>query len=132
MNKIFLLSDSDDQNARDVGVPSHWYTVIHDDARDEVLAKQNPWNQDESEYEKRCYLMDDCVISIRPARYEDRISRVQDYNKDCYFVEISNQDRSSISTSNKVYSWDEAVKLGSYFKGLTFTAATRVWKVKKL
>jgi hypothetical protein len=132
MEKIVLLSDSDDEKARETGSPSYWYTVVHDNANSIDLTKKNPWNMDESIYEKRCYLMDDCIISIRPARLEDRISKQQDHNKGFYFLEIANQESSQIFTSRSVYTWENLLELIGHFKGLSFTAATRVWKVKKL
>jgi hypothetical protein len=130
MEKIVLVADSNDENAREKGVPSIWHTVVHGHTNSRERAKINPWNQDEAIYEKRCFLMDDCVISVRPARYEDRIGKSQDYNKDRYFIEIANQDGSIIFSSHKVYPWDKVLELSTYFRGLSFTAATRVWKVK--
>lgn len=132
MEKIVLLSDSDSEHARETGTPSLWYTVIHDSNLYDEQAKKNPWNQDESVFEKRCYLMDDCIVSFRPARFEDRIDRQQDRNKGHYFIEIANQDGSYILTSRLVYTWDQAIEFASYFKGLSFNAASRVWKSKKL
>lgn len=132
MEKIVLISDSDDEKARDIDAPSQWYTVVHEVVNSRELATRNPWSHDESIYEKQCYLMDDCVISFRPARYEDRIGRIQDYNKGLYFIEIANQDSTQIFTSNKVYEWDKVVSLSGLFTGVSFTAATRVWKAKKL
>lgn len=118
--------------ADEVSTPLLWYTVVHDERDSQQLAKRNPWNQEDSTFEKRCYLMDDCVVTFRPARCEDRIVRQQDYNKGLYFVEIANQDSSLIFTSRRVYSWEEGFDRISYFKGLSFTAATRIWKAKKL
>ncbi|MBD8124484.1 hypothetical protein IFT62_25090 [Pseudomonas lutea] len=132
MEKIVLLSDSNHEKAREKGQPSSWYTVVHD--TDDVIdaTKKNPWSLDESIYEKRCYLLDDCVVSLRPARFEDRISKQQDYNKGFYFLEIANQEGSQIFTSRNVYTWEKSLELIGYFKDLSFAAATRVWKVKKL
>jgi len=132
MEKFVFLSDSDSEHARETGTSSIWYTVIHDGTLHREQAKQNPWNQDESVFEKRCYLMDDCMVSFHPARFEDRIDRQQDRNKRQYFIEISNQDVSSILISRLVYTWNQVIEFASYFKGLSFNTASWVWKSKKL
>ncbi len=36
------------------------------------------------------------------------------------------------STSRMVYAWEKVLEFANQFKGLSFTAATRVWKAKKL
>ena len=132
MEKVLLVSDSDGDRARETGTSSLWYTVIHDNMSPLEQANKNPWNRDQSTYEKRCYLMDDCVVSFRPARFEDRIDRQQDHNKGLYFIEIGNHDGSAILTSRMVYAWEKVLEFANQFKGLSFTAATRVWKAKKL
>ncbi|EZJ48644.1 hypothetical protein AD10_5050 [Escherichia coli 1-182-04_S4_C2] len=97
----------------------------------EQMASTNPWNQDDAIINKRFCLLDDCVISIRPARAEDRIEK-RDYNKGYYFIEIMNQDESIKFSSHKIYSWEQVIECASWFKGVSFLAAQRIWKAKKL
>lgn len=96
------------------------------------IANVNPWNKDKAIIQKKWYLMDDCVVMLKPARMEDRISRSRHEPVRFYFIEIMNQDESIKFTSRRIYSWDEVIEFVSWFKGLSFTAATKVWKVKKL
>lgn len=132
MNKVVFRSESDRESAKENGVESIWYTVVNDPNKSEQLANVNPWNHDAALIKKKLYLIDDCVVSIRPARSEDRIGRSNDFNKGYYFIEIMNQDESIKFISYKVYMWEDALQYISWFKGLSFTAALKVWKVKKL
>uniref|UniRef100_UPI0030C76CF0 hypothetical protein n=1 Tax=Escherichia coli TaxID=562 RepID=UPI0030C76CF0 len=95
------------------------------------MASTIPWNQDDAIINKRFSLFDVCVISIRPARAEDRIEK-RDYNKGYYFIEIMNQDESIKFSSHKIYSWEQVIECASWFKGVSFLAAQRIWKAKKL
>jgi hypothetical protein len=131
MKKIALRSSSNLENALDHNLKPYWYVVLHDEVSAE-LSDRNPWNQDEAVITQTLYLADDCVITLRPARHSLEEGQTPNYEKDHYFVEISNQDRSTVFTSFSVYTWEDANTMAFYFKGLSFTAATRVWKVKKL
>lgn len=126
MKKIVFKSTSDYLGADNDVV---WYTVLHREEDSSVLAT-NPWSGDEAVTEKKCFLMDDCVVTFRPARYETRVDEKY-YNKDKYFLEISNQDSSLIMSSRKVYPWADVLERAEAFRGLSFKAATRVWGVKK-
>lgn len=132
MKKIVIRSSSDLQKALEDEVKPFWYTVLHDNDQFSELAEKNPWNQDAVETQKKVYLSDDCVITLRPARYTLKIDGAGDYEKDHYFLELSNQDGSTILSSASVYTWEEVNALAFFFKGLSFTAAMRVWKSKKL
>ncbi|EGB7374373.1 hypothetical protein PCU69_003399 [Escherichia coli] len=43
-----------------------------------------------------------------------------------------NQDESIKFSSHKIYSWEQVIECASWFKGVSFLAAQRIWKVKKL
>lgn len=132
MKKIVIRSSSNIEKAWEQDIPSSWYTVVHDKEMSRVLARSNPWNLDRSEYESESYLMDDCVITIRPARYRLKNEDTGDHEKDRYFIEISTQDGSVILSSHCVYDWDDVNRLAAFFKGISFAAATRVWKSKRI
>jgi len=132
MEKRVIRSSSNLEEALEDEVEPFWYTVLHSKNKTDELIQTNPWNQAPSELEKTAYLADDCVITIRPARFSLEKGGAGDYEKDRYFLEISNQDSSTIFSTHRVYSWDEVNRLAFFFKGLSFTAATRVWKGKKL
>jgi hypothetical protein len=132
MKKTAVRSSSNLDKALENDVSPYWYTAIHSGKPYEEQAGTNPWNQDSADTEKTVYLADDCVITLRPARFGLTSESSADFEKDQYFIEITNQDGSTIFSSNKVYPWDKALELSTYFKGLSFTAATRVWGVKKL
>jgi len=127
MKKIVLESTSDYMGGENDVV---WYTVLHRDEDASELAASNPWSGDDAVTEAKCFLMDDCVVTFRPARYENRVDE-GNYNKDKYFLEISNQDASVIMSSRKVYLWADVLELAEAFKGLSFKTATRVWSVQK-
>lgn len=132
MKKNAIRWSSDLENARDLEVKPYWYTVCHPKNQLSETPHKNPWNQDEAEFEQTVYLADDCVITMRPARYSVNPDGGGDYEKDHYFLEISNQDASVILSSAQTYKWDEVNQLAFFFRGISFTAATRIWKVKKL
>lgn len=132
MAKVVLRSSSNLEKALEDDVSPYWYTAIHSGKPYEEQAGTNPWNHDSAGTEKTVYLADDCVITLRPARFGLTSQSSADYEKDHYFIEIANQDGSTILSSHKVYSWDRVLELSTYFKGISFTAATRVWKAKKL
>lgn len=132
MKKLVVRSSSNLEKALEDKVEPYWYTVLRDEHQYSIRSEKNPWNQDAAELEKTVYLADDCVITMRPARYALKNDGSYDYEKDHYFLEISNQDSSIIFSSARVYVWEEVNRLAVFFKGLSFTAATRVWKVKKL
>lgn len=104
MDKIVLISTLD--YCDDRKSPSIWYTVVHESITELERAHINPWNQEEAVCHEQRYLMDDCVISIRPARYESRLDRQQDQSRGCYFIEIANQNSTRVFSSRSVYSWD--------------------------
>jgi hypothetical protein len=131
MKKLALRSSSDLENALDQSVEPYWYTVLHDETSCS-LSNKNPWNQDDAVITQTLHLADDCVITLRPARHSQEENGACDHEKDRYFIEISNQDRSTVLSSSRVYLWEAVNKIALYFKGLSFTAATRVWKAKKL
>lgn len=132
MKKVVIRSTSNLEKAWEGNIPASWYTVLHHTEKSSVHARINPRNQDASEYESECYLMNDCVITIRPARYRSEGEEAGNHEKDCYFIEISNQDGSVVLSSHCVYDWDEVNKWAFFFKGISFAAATRVWKSKNL
>ncbi|MGH8418276.1 MAG: hypothetical protein ACRER8_13490 [Pseudomonas sp.] len=132
MKKIAIRSSSNLEKALKDNVQPYWYSVLQTDGQVSPTSEKNPWNEDVAELEKTVYLVDDCVLTIRPARYALKNDGAGDYEKDHYFLEISNQDGSSIFSSNRVYSWEDVNNLAIYFKGLSFTAATRIWKSKKI
>lgn len=109
-----------------------WYFFEDQLKNEKDIADINPWNKDKAITQKKMYLMDDCVVMLRPARMEDRIRRSRDEPVTSYFIEIMNQDESIKFISRRIYSWDKVIEFASWFRGLSFTAATRVWKVKKL
>lgn len=76
--------------------------------------------------------MDDCVITIRPARYRLKSEDTGSHEKDHYFIEISTQDGSVVLSSHRAYGWDDVNKLAFFFRGISFATATRVWKSKNL
>lgn len=127
-----IRSSSNLEKALEDRVEPYWYTVLREEHQSSILSGKNPWNQDVAELEKTVYLADDCVITVRPARYALKNDGSGDYEKDHYFLEISNQDSSVIYSSARVYIWEEVNRLAVFFKGLSFTAATRIWKAKKL
>lgn len=131
MKKRLVRSSSNLEKALADEVSAHWYTLLIDNG-ESASGTRNPWNQDVAELEKTVYLADDCVITIRPARYALSEGAYADYEKDRYLLEISNQDSSMVLNSARVYAWEEVTMLASFFKGISFTAASRVWKVKKL
>lgn len=131
MKKLALRSSSNLENALDHNAKPYWYIVLHNETSSE-LSDKNPWTQDDAVMTQTLFLADDCVITIRPARHAPEENGSYDHEKDRYFVEISNQDRSTVLTSFSVYSWEDANTMAFYFKGLSFAAAIRVWKVKKL
>ncbi|HAX6928175.1 TPA: hypothetical protein OCE99_004999 [Escherichia coli] len=131
MDKIIFRSESDRENAKASDTEAIWYTVVNELKQSEQMASTNPWNQDDAIIKKRFCLLDDCVISIRSARAEDRIEK-RDYNKGYYFIKIMNQDESIKFSSHKIYSWEQVIECASWFKGVSFLAAQRIWKVKKL
>ncbi|WP_341961240.1 hypothetical protein [Pseudomonas sp. RC10] len=131
MKKNAIRWSSNLENALDVGVKPYWYTVCHAQNELPEHPEKNPWNQDEAEFETTVYLADDCVITMRPARYSLNTDGGGDYEKDHYFLEVSNQDASVILSSAQTYRWEEVNQLALFFRGISFTAATRVWKVKK-
>jgi hypothetical protein len=132
MKRLVIRSSSNLEKALEDKVDPYWYTVLHNGHQSSMQSQKNPWNQDAAELEKAVYLADDCVITIRPARYGLKNDGSYDYQKDHYFLEISNQDSSIVFSSACVYAWEEVNRLACFFKGLSFTAATRVWKVKRL
>jgi hypothetical protein len=132
MKKNIFISTSDRESARQSQTLSSWFTVIHDESIDAEASSINPWNNDKSEYVRLARLHDDCVITLRPARYEILNDSKIDYEKGAYFLEITNQDGSMIYTSRTIYSWLEANKLAFFFKDISFTAACRVWKSKNI
>ncbi len=85
MEKIIIRSGSNLEKAWEEGVQSYWYTVLHDEEKSHVLARTNPWNLDTSESESEAYLMDDCVITIRPARHRLKKEDIGNHEKDFYF-----------------------------------------------
>ena len=109
-----------------------WYVSEDEFKYKKDVAGFNPWNKNEAITRKKMYLMHDCVVIFRPARMEDRISRSRHNPVMFYFIEIMNQDESIKFTSRSIYTWDKVIEFASWFKGLSFIAATRVWKVKKL
>ena len=109
-----------------------WYISEEEFKNNKEVADFNPWNKDEAITIAKSYLMDDCVVIFRPARMEDRISRSRDAPVMFYFIEIMNQDESIKFTSRRIYPWEKVIEFTSWFKGLSFVAATRIWKVKKL
>ena len=109
-----------------------WYISEEEFKNNKKVADFNPWNKDEAITIAKNYLMDDCVVIFRPARMEDRISRSRDAPVMFYFIEIMNQDESIKFASRRIYPWEKVIEFASWFKGLSFVAATRVWKVKKL
>lgn len=127
MKKIVLESTSDYMGGEDDTV---WYTVLHREESTSEFVAKNPWSGDDAVTEGKCFLMDDCVVTFRPARYENLVDEGQ-YNKDKYFLEISNQDASVIMSSRKVYLWADVLELAEAFRGLSFNTAIRVWGVKK-
>ena len=131
MKKIAIRCRSNRENAVDIGAKPYWYFVCHSQNQLPGHSHKNPWNQDEAEFESTVYLADDCVITIRPARYSYKPDDSADHEKDHYFLEISNQDASVILSSVQTYRWEEVNQLAFYFRGISFTAATRVWKSKK-
>lgn len=131
MDKIIFEFFSDmsvGRNTEDLG----WYFFEDEYKNKKDIADINPWNKDKAITQKKWYLMDDCVVMFRPARMEDRIKRSRDEPVTSYFIEIMNQDESIKFTSRRIYSWDKVIEFASWFKGLSFIAATRVWQVKKL
>jgi len=132
MTKLVIRSSSNLENALNDDVQPYWYSVLPQGEQNSRPSAQNPWNQDSSELEKTVYLADDCVIVIRPARYALKDGGRGEYEKDRYFLEISNQDNTIVYSSNRVYGWEEVNALACFFKGLSFNAATRVWNSKKL
>jgi hypothetical protein len=132
MQRTAIESTSDRENADDMGVNSSWYTVVHNEKRALELASVNPWNHDTAEYEQVIDLLDDCVITFRPARHTVRNHGPAIYEKGRYFLEISNQDNSTVLSSAQVFTWEEVNKLAFFFKDISFTAAARVWKSKQL
>lgn len=132
MDKLIFRSESDRTNASESFCESVWYTVVDEHEELEAQGNVNPWNQDCAVIKKTLYLMDDCVIVIRPARSNDKIEITRDYDMGYYFIEIMNQDGSEKYSSHKIYKWDEVIEKAYLFKGLSFSAASRVWKVKKM
>jgi hypothetical protein len=132
MKKLVLRSSSNLEMAIEAKVPPYWYTIMHEGVNSIELAESNPWNNDIPWAVQTYYFADDCVIVIRPARCSQNEHGAFDYEKDRYFLEISNQDRSEIFSSCKVYTWEDVNKHAFMFSGLSFKAATRVWKTKKL
>jgi len=131
MKKTAIRCRSNRENAVDIGAKPYWYFVCHSQNQLPGHSHKNPWNQDEAEFESTVYFADDCVITIRPARYSYKPDDSADHEKDHYFLEISNQDASVILSSVQTYRWEEVNQLAFYFRGISFTAATRVWKSKK-
>jgi hypothetical protein len=131
MKKTAICWSSNLENAWDIGAKPYWYTVCHPQNPLSEVPHKNPWNQDEAEFESTIYLADDCVITIRPARHSHSTEGSADHEKDHYFLEISNQDASVILSSVQTYRWEEVNQLAFFFRGISFTAATRVWKAKK-
>lgn len=132
MKKSVIRSTSNIENAREDETQSYWFTVLHDEIESPKLARVNPWNQDESELEREAFLCDDCVIVIRPARHQVNQISPKVYEKDRYFLEISNQDGSQVLSSCQVFTWESVNELLLFFKGISFLAAVRVWRSKKL
>ena len=132
MKKIIFRSESERERKKDYFSESIWYTVVNDVNQSGDEKSVNPWNGDLAVTNKKLYLLDDCVVTLRPARAEDGIEMLKDYNKGYYFIEIMNQDESVKFSSHRVFLWENAIEYASWFKGLSFIAASRVWKVKKL
>lgn len=131
MKKKVIRLSSNLESALERGVEPYWYAVCHAHTESLQLLPKNPWNQDLAELEQIVYLADDCVITIRPARHSLSEDGSGNYEKDHYFLEISNQDASMTFSSAKTYSWDNVNQLAFFFKGLSFSSANRVWKAKK-
>lgn len=132
MNKIIFRSESERERAKEKNTDYVWYTLVDSAEQAEQLSNMNPWNKDDAVIRKKLYLLDDCVIVIRPARSEDKIETTKDFNKGYYFIEIMNQDASIKHSSRAIYLWEQAIEYSSWFKGLSFSAALRVWNVKKI
>jgi len=132
MKKRVIRSSSNLEKAVEDKVVPYWYTALVYENQACEFSENNPWNQDAAEFKKTVYLSDDCVITIRPARYALTDGGNGDYEKDRYFLEISNQNSSFVYTSARVYEWKAVNKVALFFKGLSFYAAARVWKAKKL
>lgn len=132
MTKLIFRSSSDREKTINNDIRPFWFVVVHNQEEAERIASHNPWNGDNAIFTEVYYLLDECVVCIRPARSAERFKPNKDVNKGFYFIEITNQDEAVKYSSNNIYSWDDAVKYASWFKGLSFSAAQRVWKVKKL
>ncbi|WP_317697296.1 hypothetical protein [Xylocopilactobacillus apis] len=128
MTKEIFMFNSDRLKAKEQGVDDTWFAVNNDENNP---LDYNPWNQDLAEIKKKFLLLDQCVILFRPAFAKDEYSN-REYNKGCYFLEITNQDGSITYSSKKLYTWEQLTPLAALFKDLSFSAASRVWKAKKL
>ena len=132
MKKIVYVSEIDMLDAMESDVDHIWYTVVNNEKEAIEACSRNPWNGINAITTGTLYLLDDCVLTIRPARSVQVPDSNKDFCKNRYFIEISNQDGSICYSSYKNYSWDDAIKHSSLFKGLSFNAAVRVWGIKKL
>lgn len=136
VNKFYKSSSDERVKAKEDGVPSYWYTCYVNTqspvTRDSDELWISPWNGIKAITAAEMYFHDKCVISIRPASAYESCKKDSEYYKMEYFLEISNHDESVRYSSRRLYRWEEIITLASLFKGLSFTAALRVWKSKKL
>lgn len=108
-----------------------WYVFEEKELNEVDSFCINPWSKAEAITQKKFYFLDDCAFTIRPARMEDRIGPSRDEPPSAYFIEIANQDGSLRLCSRRSYSWDDAIKYANTFKSLSFSTASKVWKLKK-
>lgn len=93
----------------------------------------HPYNNEEVERVKIQIPVDKCIISIRSAeRYEQDENERKAFSKGSYFVLISDVHEKEQLMTIYEYSWDEVINIISLLKDLSFDAAKKVWKSKKL
>lgn len=126
---IYSVSDRDSPCA--ISNENQWFTLARDEMQASIGADKNPWNNSLAIIKKKYELLDDCAVSIRPAHSIDPIDK-KEHQKGLYFVEIESSSQGKTLSSRKLYNWEDAIRIIAKFEGLSFQAAERVWKVKKL